>query len=132
VCGDNRFGRYEVYPSIGIGWQPHDDLMIELGFPTTRLIYEPLPNVNLSLRVTPDGNEWHVKSTDMEKQSGLVFEALLLEWAASWQAHSRLAITASLGRLFHNRYAATLLDDSQVRLSDRAVTRVGAALGWRF
>ena len=42
------------------------------------------------------------------------------------------AITASFGRLLHNRYAVTLLDDSRARLSDASVSRVGAALEWRF
>lgn len=132
VCGDNRFGSYEIYPSISIGWRPHADWIIELGFPTTRLTYQPLQNVSLSLRIAPDGNEWHVKNKSMEKQSQLIYEASLIEWASNWQVHKQLTITASVGRLFHNRYDVTLLDDSQVRLSGDAVTRIGAALAWRF
>ena len=68
----------------------------------------------------------------MEKQSQLVYEALLLEWAFNWQAYEHFTITASIGRQFHNRYDLTLLDDSQTRLSSDSVTRIGAGLSWHF
>jgi hypothetical protein len=132
ACGDSRFGTYAIFPSIGIDWRPHADLIVELGFPTTRLTYQALPNVNLLLRIAPDGNEWHVKNKDLEKQSQLISEAILLEWAIIWRARKQLTITGSIGRRFINRYDVTLLDDSRVRLSGNSVTRIGAALEWRF
>ena len=132
VCGDHSFGSYKIYPSITIDWRPRTDLLIEMGFPTTRLTYRALPDTSLSLRIAPYGNEWHIKSKDMEKQSQLVFEASLVECAITWHAHKRLAITASVGRILHGQYDVTLLDDSRVRFSYDAVTRVGAALEWRF
>lgn len=132
VCGDNRFGGYKIYPSISVDWQPHAELMIELGFPTTRLTYQPLPNFNTSVRIAPSGNEWLVKSKDMERQSKLLFEATLLEWAVNWQAHTRFTISASVGRLIHSQFDVTLVDDSRARLSSDSVTRIGAALEWRF
>ena len=84
------------------------------------------------LRISPDGNEWHVKSKDLEKQSRLVFRALLVEWAFKWQASERAAVTVGVARTFDNRYDATLLDDRRMKLSHDAATRVGAALQWRF
>ena len=132
VCGDHRFGSYEIYPSITIAWQPRTDLMVEMGFPTTRLSYQASPNTSLSLRIAPYGNEWHVKSKDMDNQSQLVFEASLVECAITWQARKQLSVTASVGRIFHGQYDVTLLDDSRVGFSYDAVTRVGAALEWRF
>ena len=132
VCGDHRFGSYKLYPSITVGWQPRTDLTIEVGFPTTRLTYRALPNSSLSLRFAPYGNEWHVKSKDMEKQSQLVFEASLVECTITWQARKQLTVTASVGRILHGQYDVTLLDDSRVGFSYDAVTRVGAALEWRF
>lgn len=132
VCGDHRFGSYEVYPLISFGWQPRTGLLVELGFPTSRLTYQAKPNVDLSLRVAPHGNEWHAKSRDLQQQSQLVFESSLVELTVNWQARDRLAIAASVGQLFDNRYDVTLLDGSRARLSHGAVTRVGAALQWRF
>jgi len=132
ACGDHRFGRYEIYPLISFDWQPHADWTIELGFPTTRVAYQVSKNITSSLRIAPEGNEWHVKDKNLEKQSQLVYEASLLEWTINWQAHEHFRISASVGRKFHNRYEMTLLDDSRVSLSSDSVTRIGAALAWRF
>jgi len=132
VCGDHRFGRYEIYPLISMDWQPHADWTIELGFPTTRVVYKASRNITSSLRIAPDGNEWFVMDKTLQKQSQFVYEALLLEWAINWQAHEHFRISASLGRNFDNRYEMTLLDDSQVQLSSDPATRIGAAVAWRF
>lgn len=132
VCGDHRFGGYEVYPSINIDWRPHADWTIELGYPTTRVTYSASKAFDSSLLITPDGNEWHVRDKGMEKQSQLIYEASLVEWAFRWQASTRIAISASVGRQFDNRYELTLVDDRRVRVSSDSVTRIGASLVWRF
>ncbi len=132
VCGDHRFGSYEIYPLVSVDWRPHADWTIELGFPTSQLTYQVSRSVTSSLRIAPDGNEWYVKDKALEMQSQVVYEARLLEWAFNWQAHKRFTVMASVGRQFHNRYEMTLLDESRVRLPSDSVTRVGAALAWRF
>ena len=132
VCGDHRFGRYEIYPLISVAWQPHADWTVELGFPASQLTYRVSRSLTSSLRIAPDGNEWYVRDKSLQKRSRLVYEARMLEWAFNWQAHEHIVMTASVGRQFHNRYEMTLLDDSRVRLSSDAVTRIGAALAWRF
>ena len=132
VCGDHRFGRYEIYPLISVAWQPHADWTVELGFPASQLTYRVSASLTSSLRIAPDGNEWYVRDKSLQKRSRLVSEARMLEWAFNWQAHEHIVMTASVGRQFHNRYEMTLLDDSRVRLSSDAVTRIGAALAWRF
>ena len=132
VCGDHRFGEYEIYPAISIGWRLRQKWMFELGFPTSRLSYQATPSVGFSLRVAPDGNEWHVKNSDKDRQSQLVYESTLVEWTLSWRALERLMLTVGVGRLFDNRYEVTLLDDRRVQLDGNAVTRVGAAIAWRF
>ena len=132
VCGDHRFGGYEVYPSINIDWQPHADWTIELGYPTTRVTYSASKALDSSLLITPDGNEWHVRDKVMEKRSQLVYDAWLVEWAFRWKASPHIAISASVGRQFDNRYELTLMDDRRVRVSSDSVTRFSAALAWRF
>ncbi len=132
LCGDHSFGKYAVYPSITFDWRPGPDLSIQLGVPVTRLAYEASRAVELSLQVSPDGNEWQVKSKDLAKQSRLVVRALLIEWALRWQASEHVGVTVGVARAFENRYEVTLLDDRRVALSQDAATRVGAALDWRF
>ena len=132
VCGDHRFGSYEIYPLVSVDWQPHADWTIELGLPTSQLTYQVSRSLTSSLRIAPDGNEWFIKDKGLQKQSQVVYEARMLEWALNWQAHEHFMMTASVGRQFHNRYEMTLLDDSRVRLRSDSVTRIGATLEWRF
>jgi len=132
ICGDHRFGSYQIYPLISVDWQPHPDWMIELGFPASQLSYRVSKSLASLLRIAPDGNEWYVRDKSLEKQSQLIYEAYALEWAFSWQAHEHFTLTVSVGIQFHNRYEMTLLDDSRHRLSSESVTRIGAGLAWHF
>ena len=132
ICGDHRFGNYQIYPLISLDWQPHPDWMIELGFPVSQLSYRVSKSFASLLRIGPDGNEWYVRDKSLEKQSQLVYKAYALEWALDWQAHEHFALTASVGIQFHNRYEMTLLNDTQVRLSSESVNRIGVALAWYF
>lgn len=132
VCGDHRFGSYRIYPLISVDWQPNADWSIEVGFPTLQARFRISSRFSSSVRFTPDGNEWHVAGKSLENQSRLVYEAYLLEWTLSWQASRSLAVTASVGRQYQNRYEMTLQDGSQVQLSSEPATRIGAAMVWRF
>lgn len=132
ICSDHRFGRYAVYPSIGIDWQPHADWTIELGFPDSQLTHQVSKNLASTLRVYPDGNEWHVMDRGLQRRSQLVYESLLLEWLVNWQAYENLTVTFGIGRQFQTRYELTLIDDSRVRLHGDPATRVGLALAWFF
>lgn len=132
ICGDHRLGGYQVYPVINFDWQLRPDLRIELGFPTSQLSYEVTKRFNFLVRISPNGNEWYVKSENLEKSSKLVYEAYLLEWAFNWRLHQHFMFTASVGRDFDGQYEMTLLDDSRVRLSIDPATRVGVALAWFF
>jgi len=132
ICADYRLGGYQAYPVISFNWQPHPDWTIELGFPTSKLSYEVTKRFNLSLSVSPDGNEWYVKNKSLEKSSKLVYEAYVLELAFNWRLRQRFMFTTSIGREFDGRYDMTLLDDSRVRLSIDSATRFGMALAWFF
>jgi len=132
LCGDHRFGSYQVYPLVSVDWQPHPDWKIELGFPTSQLSYQVSKRFSSLLRISPDGNEWYVRDKSLEKQSQLVYEAYELKWAFDWQAQENVTLTASVGMQFHNRYEMTLLNDSRVHLSSESVARAGVAMAWRF
>jgi hypothetical protein len=132
VCGDHRFGEYRVYPLISVDWQPDPDWTIELGFPTSQLIFQAAENLTSALRIVPNGNEWYVKDKSLEKESQVVYEAYLVEWAFSWSANRHLIFTASVAREFDSQYEFTLLDDERVRLSKDPATRIGVELTWVF
>jgi hypothetical protein len=132
ICGDHRFGDYQVYPLIGVQWQFHPDWNAQLGFPTSQLSYQLTPNLSSEIRIAPDGNEWFVLDKALTNKSQFVYEAFVIEWTFDWALHESFVISASIGRQIHNRFEMTLLDQSRVRLSGDPVTRVGAALEWRF
>ena len=132
VCGDHRFGDYQVYPVINVGWQIHPDWLLEIGFPMSQLNYKVSESLTSLLRIAPNGNEWYVKDKSLTKHSQLTYEAYLLEWAFNWRAHKNFMLTASIGREFDSRYEMTLLNDNRVRLSSDPATRVGMALAWYF
>ena len=132
ICGDHRFGGYEVYPTVSLDWQPNTEWRIELGFPTTRLTFDAVPKLRLGLRIAPDGNEWHVRNRAMNRQSHLTNDAWLAEGTVWFKAHERLSLALAVGRRFDNRYDVTLADDSRVNLDADATTRYGAAVEWRF
>lgn len=132
LCGDHRFGEYQIYPSLSVQWQFHPDWDLQLGFPNSQLSYQVSAPVSSTLRIGPDGNEWFVLDKSLTISSQFVYEAWAIEWVLDWQFHDDFTITASIGRQFHNRFEMTLLDQSRVRLSGEPITRVGAALEWRF
>ncbi len=132
ICGDHRFGDYQVYPLLSVQWQFHPDWNAQLGFPTSQLSYQVSSKLSSIIRIAPDGNEWFVLDRNLENHSQFVYEAYALEWIFEWALNESFAITASVGRQIDNRFEMTLLDRSRVRLSSDPATRVGAALEWRF
>ena len=132
VCGDHRLGGFQLYPMIAFEWRPGRDWRIELGFPTTRLSYQVSKTLSLRVRAEPDGNEWYVKSRDLDKSSKLVYKAIVLDSAVSWRLHEHFVLTASVGREFEGQLRMTLSDDSVVRLSSEPANRIGLAMAWYF
>jgi len=132
ICGDHRFGDYQIYPAVSASWQPHPSWSLEFGFPRSQLTFQASKSLTSVLRIEPNGNEWHVKDKSLQKDSQLLYEAYLLEWAFNWRAHEHLMLSASVGREFDRHYELTLLDDSEVRLPGDAATRIGVALAWIF
>ena len=132
VCGDHRFGEFEIYPLVSVDLQPGSDWAIRLGFPTSQLTYHVSTNLTSSLLIAPNGNEWFVRDKSLEKQSNVVYGAWLIEWTLSWFVHEHFLVTTSVGQQFKNRYEMTLLNEDRVRLHSDPVIRLGMALTWRF
>jgi hypothetical protein len=132
LCGDHRFGEYRAYPVAAVEWRPHPDWTLEVGFPETRIVYAVTNELETSLQVAPDGNEWHVKNRDFSAESDFVYEAVALEWITEWSPGSRLTVALSIGRQLRNRYEMTLADGQRVSVSSEPADRAGVGLRWRF
>jgi hypothetical protein len=132
ICGDHRFGEYEVYPIAAIAWRPHPAWELQLGFPVTRVRYDITEGISSALQLAPDGNEWHVMDREFENESRLVYESVAFEWVTSWRLGPHLSVSVSAGRQLRNRYALTLENGDRVHLSGAPANRFSAGLRWRF
>lgn len=132
ICGDHRFGEYQVYPAASLLWQLNPDWYLQLGFPDSRLSFTFSDSLSTDIAIAPDGNEWYVEDSSHTTSSDFTYEAYAVEWSINWHFSEHFAATAGVGRQFKNEYEFTLLDQSVARLSGDSVTRIGAAIEWRF
>lgn len=132
ICGDHRFGEYEVYPVVSLLWQPHPDWTVAPGFPDSQLRYHISDALATDIRIFPDGNEWYVLDSSLTTRSKFVYESYAVEWSLDWKFLDDFTLSASVGRQLDNHYEMTLLDQSRVQLSSDPVTRVSVAVEWRF
>lgn len=130
ICGDHRFGNYLVYPAVSASWQPHPSWSVEFGFPRSRLTFQVSKSLASVLQIEPNGNKWYVKDNSLQRESQLLYEAYVLEWALNWRAHEHFIVSASIGREFDRHYELTLLDEGVVRLPGDDTTRIGIAFAW--
>jgi hypothetical protein len=132
ICGDHRFGEYQIYPAASVLWQPHPDWNVQLGFPNSHVAYQLSDNFSSKISVAPDGNEWYVLDDSRTSNSQFVYEAYSIEWSFNWEFQDRFMVSASVGQQLQKQYEFTLLDQSRIRLSGDSVMRIGAGLEWRF
>lgn len=132
ICGDHRFGKYQLYPAVSVLWQPHPDWKLELGFPASKINYRVSDSLSSEISIEPDGNEWYVLDDSRTRNSQFVYEAYAIDWSINWELMRRFLFTATIGKEFANRYEFRLLDQSVASLSGDPVTRVAVALEWRF
>ena len=132
ICGDHRFGEYTIYPSVGVEWQPHPDVTLDVGFPHIRLTYRFNDRFSSGIGVSPDGNEWHVADRAMTQESLLVYEGYAIDWEFRWEALPDLSISAAIGAPLDSRYELTLLNGERITVGADPVLRVSAGLRWKF
>lgn len=132
VCGDHSFGEYRVYPALTAVWRPGARWLVEVGFPASLVRLQMTESLSSTVRIAPDGNEWHVKDRDFVSGSSFVYEAVALEWTTDWRAHPRLTLSLRLGRQLENRYEMTLADGERVPLSGEPANRLGFGVRWEF
>lgn len=132
ICGDDRFGRYRVYPSAVLEWQPHPDWQVDLGFPASRVTYRISDALSTGLRAAPDGSEWHVMDRGFDAESRFIYESYTIEWLVTLDTGAHLSLTAGFGRQLENEFEMTLQSGQRIAIDSEAVNRVSAELRWRF
>jgi len=131
LCGDTRFGRYRVYPTAVLEWQPHPAWQVDLGFPASRVTYRMSDALSTGLRATPDGSEWQVMNRNFDAESRLIYESYAIEWLVTLET-GHLTLAAGFGRQLQSEFEMTLQSGQRVTVDSEAVNRVSAELSWRF
>jgi hypothetical protein len=132
VCGDDRFGRYKIYPSVALEWQPHPDWEIDVGFPVSSVTYWIRDSLSTGFRAAPDGSEWHVMDRNFEAESRFVYEAYVIEWSFELEAGPHLRLVAGAGRQLRNRLDMTLQNGERLSVESTPVDRIRAEIRWQF
>lgn len=132
LCGDDRFGRYRLYPTAALQWRPHPDWEIDLGFPASGITYRIGDALSSALRASPDGSEWHVMNRGFDAESRFVYESYAIEWLLELEAGRHLHLVAGIGRQLRNSFEMTLQDGERLSVDSSPVDRLRAEVRWRF
>jgi hypothetical protein len=132
LARDDVFGAQRFYPVAAATWTQRA-FRAELGWPESRLDWQPAPGLSLGAGVAPAGNRWHVVS---DERDGAEFSYELRAWRAGfdgrWHFGSGWAVIAQAGREFERRHRFE--DDTGVRIDRRAAaapyTEFGLAYRW--
>lgn len=132
LCGDDRFGRYKVFPAAVFEWRPHPDWELDLGFPVSSVTLSIGDLFRTGILAMPDGSEWHVMDRQFAAESRFVHESYVVEWMLALDAGQHLSIAAGLGRQMGNRFEMTLASGERVEIEGRDVNRARLEVRWRF
>jgi hypothetical protein len=132
LCGDDRFGRYKVFPAAVFEWRPHSDWELNLGFPVSRVTLSLGDLFRTGIMAMPDGSEWHVMDREFAAESQFVHESYVVEWMLALDAGEHLSIAAGFGRQMGNRFEMTLATGEKVEVEGKDVNRARFELKWRF
>jgi hypothetical protein len=132
ACGDDRFGRYRIFPVAGLEWQPRADWKVDLGFPTSSVTWKIRENLSTGVSATPDGSEWHVMDRGFDAESRLRHESYVIEWMLALNAGPHFSVSAGLGRQLRNHFEMTLQSGEIVETEGKDVDRVRAEVRWQF
>jgi len=132
LCADHRFGSYKGYPIAGLLWQPSERWSVRLAFPDSNVSYKITQAWFLSVSASPDGNEWHVLDSELQRRSKYIREAWHLEGRLSWQFHPAWTLSVAVGRAFEQELQFSLEDNRVEKTELDDASSVAVELRWIF
>ncbi len=112
---DYRFGDYRLYPLVGVCLQPTQDWLLQLTLPdfSIRKIFSS--GVNLIFYATPEGNNWHVFSEDLQRNSDLRYHTIVTGIKAEWLITPTIELSLDLEQQNKTEFSLVLDDDSSIQ-----------------
>ncbi|MEM8981731.1 MAG: DUF6268 family outer membrane beta-barrel protein [Pseudomonadota bacterium] len=97
---DRAFGEDQLYPVLGIAFQPNEDTRIRLAYPVTRLTYDAGEDRRIDLTVFPAGQLWHVQTDDFDDEFDYEMQAWRAQLALMQRIWKRLSLDIAAGYEF--------------------------------
>jgi len=112
---DYRFGDYRVYPLLGVCLQPSQDWLFQLALPDFSIRKTFSSGVNLTLYAAPEGNEWHVFSRDLQRNSQLGYNAIVTGITAHWPVTPTFEFSLDVEKHIRREFSIVLDDNSLIQ-----------------
>lgn len=132
LCADHRFGHYQGYPIAGLLWLPSKRWSLRLAYPDTEVSYRPLPKLSLAVAIHPDGNEWQVLDSELERRTKYSREAWRLEGRVTWTVLPALSLSVALGKSLEQELQFSLEDNRLVQTDVDDASYWSLQLRWTF
>ncbi len=113
---DYRFGSSKTYPVIGVCLHPDRDWSLQLALPDFSILKRFSRGLSLALFAKPAGNQWHVFSKDMTRNSNFIYSAIAIGLSVQWNISTSLNAGLSIENQSNRRFNYVLNDYTSVEV----------------
>lgn len=119
---DYRFGRYKVYPVVGVCMQPARDWDLQLAVPDFSILKRINRGLSLELFAEPVGNQWHVFSKDLTRESDFGYNAIAIGLSAQWHISASINVGLVIENQTNRRLSFVLDDNTLIEVKAESST----------
>ena len=132
LCGDDRFGSFKVYPSVGVVWPIGERARLRLAYPDSRLDWRLSHRISAALSLAPAGGQWRVYATDSEQASNFHWRAWETEAQLDWRLWKKARVTLAVGQRLQQQLRFRLQDNSPFKLEPGDALYWSLGLQWQL
>lgn len=111
---DHRFGDYRLYPVAGACWQPSEGWLLQLALPDFSIRKAFSNDISLTFYVAPEGNQWHVFSSDRQRDSDLTYNTIVTGITAQWAITTAISLSLNVEKQTSREFSIVLDDNSLI------------------
>ncbi len=119
---DYRFGPYKAYPVIGVCMQPARDWDLQLAVPDFSILKRINRGLSLELFAEPVGNQWHVFSKDLTRESDFGYNAIAIGLSAQWHISASINVGLVIENQTNRRLSFVLDDNTLIEVKAESST----------
>ncbi len=119
---DYRFGPYKAYPVVGVCMQPARDWDLQLAVPDFSILKRINRGLSLELFAEPVGNQWHVFSKDLTRESDFGYNAIAIGLSAQWHISASINVGLVIENQTNRRLSFVLDDNTLIEVKAESST----------